>query len=322
MERKPRRVLLSAPDGLLNQLAALASRLEKQGGVELVLWAEPTYGSCDTLDYVADLLGADLAVNVGHTISLPRLGRKTYFVDAFDDVDFGPVLEKALPLLRRYSRVALVTSSQHLPALEKAARFLSERGLEPLVGRGRGQLRAGQVFGCEFHTLDVAKDAEAVCFLGQSRFHAVAVALASNRPTYMLDPYEVEVVEVTEEAQRFYRRAVLSVLKARDCQRFGVLVGLREGQLDMKAALFVKAELEKRGREALLLALHEITEARLALFRELEAFIDTACPRIAIDDHFTRPLLSMPQARALFSLWDGAPPERVFEAFLSLPHWL
>lgn len=323
LELKPRRAVLSAPDGLLRQLGEVAARLSKQVGTQLIVWAEPSYGACDTLDYVADLLGAEVAINIGHTISLPRLGRKTYFVDAYDDVDFTACLRAALPLLGRYSKVALVTTSQHLPALEAAARFLLEHGITPLIGKGRGQLRAGQVFGCEFHPLQmVSEEAEAVCFLGQSRFHAIGVALATGKPTYMLDPYEGGVVEVSEEARRFYKKAVLAVLKARDCRRFGVIIGLREGQLDMKAALFAKDELEKRGRTALLIALHDVEEGRLAAFQELEAFIETACPRIAIDDHFSRPVLSMPQARALFSLWDGRDPEAVFESFLRLSHWL
>jgi 2-(3-amino-3-carboxypropyl)histidine synthase len=316
---RPRRVVFTAPDGILRGVRELALRVERELGVEAIVLGEANWGSCDTVEYLANLLGADIAFNIGHTGSLDRLGRKTVFVDAFDDVSFEGVLEAALPTLRRYGVIGLATTSQHLPALQPSKEFLESRGLVVLIGRGRGLLRDGQVFGCEFYPVyDIRDRVGAFALLGQSMFHAVGVALSTGKPTYMLDPYLNQVIDVGEEAQRVYRRAVLDIFRARDARTFGLIIGLREGQLDLLSARQLRDRLRKHGREVLLIALRDITEERLAAFRDIEAFIQTACPRLSTDDHFSKPVLSVPQAEALIGLWEGRDPGE----FLLRAHWL
>jgi 2-(3-amino-3-carboxypropyl)histidine synthase len=62
-----------------------------------------------------------------------------------------------------------------------------------------------------------------------------------------------------------------------------------------------------------------VTEERLAPLRDVDAFIQTACPRISIDGSvFSRPVLSTPQAEALFDLWGG----KALPAFLERPSWV
>jgi 2-(3-amino-3-carboxypropyl)histidine synthase len=52
--------------------------------------------------------------------------------------------------------------------------------------------------------------------------------------------------------------------------------------------------LEEGGKKAYLLYLNEITPDNLLAFRKLDAFVNTACPRISIDDagKFKKPLLT------------------------------
>ena len=52
-------------------------------------------------------------------------------------------------------------------------------------------------------------------FLGQSNFHASGIALSTNLPTYVLDPYFNEVREITEFAQKLKKKATLSNLQSR-----------------------------------------------------------------------------------------------------------
>ena len=82
-------------------------------------------------------------------------------------------------------------------------------------------------------------------FLGQSNFHAAGIALSTNLPTYVLDPYFNEVREVTEFAQKLKKKATLSIYKAADAKSFGVIVGLKEGQLSKVFALKIKKGIRK-----------------------------------------------------------------------------
>ena len=44
-------------------------------------------------------------------------------------------------------------------------------------------------------------------------FHSASIALSTEKPTYMLDPYFHEYMEVTEFAQGLQKKAVLQYIR-------------------------------------------------------------------------------------------------------------
>jgi 2-(3-amino-3-carboxypropyl)histidine synthase len=88
----------------------------------------------------------------------------------------------------------------------------------------------------------------------------------------------------------------------------------------------IKHRLEKHGKHVRLIALTEVTDERLRVFNDIDAFIQVACPRLSIDDEFSRPLLSVPQAYAMLSILDrkskGKDVDVDINSLLMLPHWL
>jgi 2-(3-amino-3-carboxypropyl)histidine synthase len=203
--------------------------------------------------------------------------------------------------------------------MDKVNEILSNGGIQVEIGKGKGQLNDGQVFGCEFYPATQLKDkVDAYVFLGQSNFHAAGIALSTNMPTYVLDPYFNEVREVTEFAQKLKKKATLAIYKAADAQSFGIIIGLKEGQLSKVFALKFKKELEKEGKTVQLFALTDITNERLKNLKGIDAFIQVACPRISIDNQFDKPVLSTPQATALLKILR----HESIEEYLEIPHWL
>ncbi|HEV2225345.1 MAG TPA: diphthamide synthesis protein, partial [Nitrososphaerales archaeon] len=156
-------------------------------------------------------------------------------------------------------------------------------------------------------------------FLGESEFHAVGLALATGKPTFMLDPYMNEVTDMKDAADERWKRSVLGVYKALDARTFGVITGLKEGQKMLGRSRWISKRLEMNGRKVIQLAIRDITAERLAPHREIDAFIQTACPRISIDGFtFDRPVLSIPQADALVALIEGREPGE----FLQRAKWI
>ncbi len=47
--------------------------------------------------------------------------------------------------------ISLVTDSQHLHQIDRVEKILTENGIIVKIGKGKGQLNDGQVFGCEFY---------------------------------------------------------------------------------------------------------------------------------------------------------------------------
>ncbi|MEM0367235.1 MAG: diphthamide biosynthesis enzyme Dph2 [Candidatus Nitrosocaldus sp.] len=321
-EKRPRVVAFNGPEALLGKISTLADRVSKEFGIDVYVIADPCYGSCDLNTGAAKRINADILFHVGHSISMQEFGN-VVFIDAYDDIPFDSVLGKCISILEEkgVKSVAILTDSQHIHEVENARRILKDNGFNVVPTEGKGQLMDPQVFGCEFYPAFYARDGvDAFIFLGQSIFHAVGVALSNGRLTLMLDPYYDEVKEVNSMAEMLKRRAFLAIYKALDAQMIGLIVGLKEGQIMLNRVKDIKSRLETHGKSVRLIALTEVTEERLRVFNDIDAFIQVACPRISIDEQFSRPVLSVPQAYTLLKMLDKQNVD--YDEFLILPHWL
>ena len=316
--RKSVSVALNAPDGLLPKVQQTASNIMKRFGIPAFVLADPTWGSCDLNSNGAKVLGTSLLFNIGHTINMESFEKNVIMIDAFDDISFEKVAKKSINVLQG-KKISLLTDSQHLHEIEPVKKILEEGGITVVIGHGKGQLNDGQVFGCEFYPAkEIEEQVDVNVFLGQSNFHAAGVALATNKPTYVLDPYFNEVREVSEFAKKLQKKATLAIYKAAEAETFGIIIGLKEGQLSKLTALKFKKELEKEGKSVQLIALTDITNERLKNLKGIDAFIQVACPRISTDNQFDMPVLSTPQANALLKLLKN----ESIEGYLQIPHWL
>ena len=317
-ERKPVSVALNGPDGLLPKVQDLALKIGKKFGIPAYLLADTTWGTCDLNSIGAEILNAEILFNIGHTNKIEIFEKNVIMINAFDDISFDNVTKKCIELVRGKT-ISLITDSQHLHQIESVKKMLEENGVDVKIGKGKGQLNDGQVFGCEFYPATETMDkVDANVFLGQSNFHAAGVALATNRPTFILDPYFNEIQEITEFARKLQKKATLAIYKAAEAETFGVIVGLKEGQLSKLTALKFKKELENIGKTVHLIALTEITNERLRNLKDIDAFIQVACPRISTDMKFDKPILSTPQATALIKILKK---ENIDEYF-QIQHWL
>ena len=317
-DKQPGSVSLNGPDGILPQIQQTAINITEKFGIPAYVLADTTWGTCDLNSNAGKILGTGVQFNIGHTINTESIEKNVILIDAFDDVKFDEVAKKCAEILSGKT-IGLVTDSQHIHQMKKVEEILTNNGVKVKIGKGGGQLNDGQVFGCEFYPVTkLKKDVDAYVFLGQSNFHASGIALSTNMPTYVLDPYFNEVREVTEFAQKLKKKATLAIYKAVDAKSFGIIVGLKEGQLSKLFALQFKKDLEKEGKTVQLFALTDITSERLNNLKGIDAFIQVACPRISTDNQFDKPVLSSPQGNALLKLLRN---ENI-EEYLELPHWL
>jgi len=316
--RKPTSVALNGPDGLLPKVQDLTLRIGKKYGIPAYLLADTTWGTCDLNSNGAKVLNAEILFNIGHTSSMETFEENVIMIDAFDDISFDNVTEKCIKLLQGKT-ISLITDSQHLNQMEPIKNTLERNGVIVKIGKGKGQLNDGQVFGCEFYpATETIDDVDANVFLGQSNFHAAGVAMATNKPTYILDPYFNEIREITDFARKLQKKATLEIYKAADATTFGIIVGLKEGQLSKLTALKFKKELEDIGKNVHLIALTDITNERLRNLKDIDAFVQVACPRISTDNKFDKPVLSTPQATALMKVLKKESIENYFQ----IKHWL
>ncbi len=294
-KRKPKIVFLQLPEGLKSEAPHLASIVEEAGALPIVS-SDPCYGACDIAVSEAKTLGADLIVHYGHTPMILHADVPTIYVEVRAKISIEEALTKALPYLESWNKIGLVTTVQHVHQLDEAKNMLRNAGKTVFVGDA-GQVKyPGQVLGCDFsNARSVSEKVDAYLFVGGGRFHAMGVALATGKPTIIADPYEKLAYPVQDQVRRVIMQRWGNLSEAKEAKSFGVLISLKSGQMKLRDAMNIKEKLENSGLKATLLALREVTPSALMQFPGIDAFVNTACPRLSLDDapHFGKPLLSL-----------------------------
>ncbi|MDD1652218.1 MAG: diphthamide biosynthesis enzyme Dph2 [Methanomicrobiales archaeon] len=289
-KRGARTVALQFPAGLKRRGYAIAQELRREG-FEVILSGDPCYGACDL---ALDTLGvADVLVHFGHA----PVGRDNRVIFEPVSMDFDPAAVRAVLPLLRGPRVGLVTTVQHVHLLEAVAAELRRAGFEPVVAAGSGRTpHPGQVLGCSFRAARETGAGE-ILFVGTGLFHPLGVQLATGARVVALDPYTGDVTEVS--AERFLRQRFGLIERARGGERIGIIVAAKSGQGRLELARRLAGLSEK----AVLVMMREVTpEALLDL--GCEAYVNTACPRLAYDDQarFPVPVLTPAEYEILHGL--------------------
>lgn len=293
-KRGAKRVLIQLPEGLKAEGPRLAAIVEKAGALAIVS-ADPCYGACDLATQEAESLSADLLIHFGHSPLTTQLRVPTIYIEAKAKTTMKEAVQEALPFLRDWKSVGLATVVQHVDMLSEARKLLIKAGKGVAIGDTGKLTYAGQVIGCNYSNAKaVSKDVEAFLFIGGGRFHAIGLALATGKPVIMADPYEKRAYPVDKEVKRILKQRWANISEAGRAENFGVITGLKSGQGNLDQALQIKEELKKRGKNVTLLALREITPEALMQFPTIDVFVNTACPRISLDDasKFIKPVLT------------------------------
>jgi len=223
---------------------------------------------------------------------MPRDDR-VLFVEVFIDIDITELLERALPMLK--DRIGLLTTVQHVGMLPRIRDWLESRGKEVHIGRGDARIKfEGQVLGCNISSVSPIMDkVDQFLYIGSGDFHPLSVAIESDKPVLVIDPLMNEVRELGDLKERILRQRFAAITRASEAKRFLVLVSTKAGQMRMDLARELKRKVEAHGRSAEIVLLEEFHPDRLLSY-DAEAYVSTACPRIAVDDYlrYRRPIIT------------------------------
>lgn len=297
-KRKARLVFLQLPEGLKAHGPKLTAIIDEAGATAIIS-ADPCYGACDLASVEARSVGADLIVHYGHSEMQSEATLPTLYIEAKVKTTVKNAVKKAIPLLETWMNIGLVTTVQHVHKLDEAKTVLLEAGKAVAVGDAGRLKYAGQVVGCDYSNAKaVSREVDAFLFVGGGRFHPMGVVLATGKPTVVADPYEKRAFRIETETSKLLRKRWANIQGVRLANEIGILVGLKPGQKRVDQALRMKNLIEDAGKKAILLAIREITPQALMQFPTIDAFINTACPRVSVDDagRFRSPLLTPKEA--------------------------
>ncbi len=287
------RLLLQFPEGLKQQALAYAKDLEKSGD-EVFVSASPTFGACDLALDEARSINADKLIHFGHA-EFQHIDFNVEYVDFKVDAPLG-ILDDSLKHLIGYRTIGLVTTIQHVHQLGSIKEFYESNGKHVLIGKPYGFAKQrGQILGCDVGSAaTIDREVDAFVYFGGGMFHPLGALLNTTKPFLVVEPF-ANKVELIDNYRKIYKgRSRGKILKAVNAKSFGILLTTKNGQHNESLARILKQRIERDGLSACILTSSTFDFTSLENMREFDAFVNTACPRIAIDDtdRISKPLLS------------------------------
>jgi len=289
------------PEGLKIHASEIAEKIESETDAMVIISGDPCYGACDVSDTHMEGL-VDLIIHFGHVEFPVDYRVPVLFIEAYSKMDVMKVVRESLKELENYQKIGLVTTIQHLNVLSDIKKFLVENNREVITKEGSGT-REGQVLGCNFSAIkDI--DADAFLYVGSGNFHSLGIKLFTEKPVIIADPYMSEVRNIDEFTDRILRIRFAKITRAKEAKKFGIIVSSKKGQFRFDLAKKLKNLINKKGNKACIIMVDNISPDLLLPYLKLDAFVVTACPRVAIDDAnmYKKPLLTPKELEIVLSI--------------------
>lgn len=189
------------------------------------------------------------------------------------------------------NRLAFVSTIQFVSSMHAAAKELRDAGYDILVPQSK-PLSPGEILGCTAPRLP--KDTTLI-YLGDGRFHLEAAMIANpTLKAFKYDPYEKKFTKEEYDHLEMRKNRKNAIDKAKTAQRFGLILGTLGRQGSPKVMKHLEERLAQHNKQTSHILLSEIFPAKLALFKDIDAFVQVACPRLSIDwgTAFEKPVLT------------------------------
>lgn len=291
---------IQLPEGLKVYSPVIADHIEERTGVKVITSAEPCYGACDVADAELSTLGAELIVQFGHSeipsITINKYKIPVMFIETHSTIETGRFIEDIrsyfdhdLKGIQETRNIGITTTVQHINIMPRVIEALKNSGLNCIIGEGDNRIKYhGQVLGCNFSSaISIADKVDCFLFIGSGNFHPLGIALATGQQVMVADPYTREIKdfkELDKLRDRILKQRYGAIARALDANSFGILIGTKSGQIRTGTAERLQRMVSKHNKKAYLIASKNFEPGYLRSFK-MDAFVSTACPRIAIDDY-------------------------------------
>ena len=294
------------PEGLKIRATEISDYLSEKTGVDVLVIGLPCYGACDLFNYKGK---TDALVHFGHS-PIPSQGDdpNVLYIESRSDANLGKEILPMLEILPQ--RVGLLATIQYLDLLPKVKSMLESTGRTAIIGTGDRRIAyPGQVLGCNCSAAEsVLDDVDVFLFLGEGDFHPLAAAFGVKKEVFVMNPVTKEFRNMSEIRDRILRKRFAAIQSAKDAQSFLVIVCSKIGQDRSAQADAAVSKIRSKGLKAYKAVMEEITPASLMAYR-VDAYVNTACPRVAMDDsaRYDRPMITLTELDIVLGekFWDS-----------------
>ena len=294
--RKPKKVLVQLAEGIKQDASEIALWIEALG-IECIFSGETCWGACSVAVQEAQALGVDLLVHFGHAqfieVDFPIL-----YMEVQDILNLTPILTKSLPKIEEYKTIGLSYSIQHRHDIQNIKAFYESHGKTVFLSQKAGtNAYEGHITGCEYRGLKAIQDnVEAFVIIG-NQFHSMGATLALRKPVILVDVYNDDVRSMAGLKDKILKQRLFSIEKFKEAKNVAIIVEIKPGQKFGNPKKLLD-KLKAAGKNAIVITMSELTPDKIMNFYHIGAFVELACPRIALDDFakYPKPILTMLEA--------------------------
>lgn len=295
-KRHPKKVLVQLAEGIKQNASEIKGWIEELG-IEVVFSGETCWGGCDIAIQEAESLGVDLIVHFGHAEFI-KTDFPVIYIEVRDILNLNPLLEKSLKFLEKYTTLGLSYSIQHKHDLENIKKFYKDAGKGVILSKKRGtNAYEGHITGCDYQGAKEIQDRVDCFVIIGNKFHSIGAALAVKKPVILIDVYNDDVKTMEGLRDKILKQRVIAIEKLKEAKNIGIIIGMKCGQ-KFGSPKKLMEKLKDQGKNVIIITMGELTPDKIMNFYNIDAFIELACPRIAIDDfaRYSKPILTMREA--------------------------
>ena len=264
-------------------------------GSETLIMGDVTYGACCIDDYTARALGCDLLVHYAHSCLIPVNVTKIKTLYIFVDItiDTSHLLATLERNFQIGKTIAMFGTIQFNATLHSIKPVLEKAGYKVLIPQS-APLSKGEILGCTSPRL-TDDAADMILYLGDGRFHLESAMIHNpSLPAYRYDPYSRKLTRESYDHQEMQDLRKDAIRQAKGAKRWGLILGSLGRQGNPHTMTLIEDTLNERGIPFINILLSEIFPGKLALMKDVECWVQVACPRLSIDwgYAFPRPLLT------------------------------
>ena len=293
---KPKKVLVQLPEGIKQNTVEIFETIEDLG-IEVIFSGETSWGGCSIALQEAEALQVDLIVHFGHAKFIDA-DFPVLYIEIKDELNLKPLLEKSLKKLEKFKTLGLSYSIQHKHDIENIKKFYEDNGKKIILSKKLGNIAyEGHIVGCQYSGLKAIENKVDCFVIIGNNFHSIGAVLSVEKPVILVDVYNNEIKEMNKLRDKILKQRLFSIEKFKEAENIGIIIEIKSGQ-KFGSPKFLIDKLKEQGKNPIIITMSEITPEKIMNFYNIDAFIELACPRIAIDDFakYSKPILTSKEA--------------------------
>ena len=208
---------------------------------------------------------------------------------------------------KKAKKIGLFASVQFLK-LDKVREQLDTNGFEIITSKAKRTHVETQILGCDaYHDSfdrDIINESDAFLYVGDGLFHPKALLLSQResdgiKEVTIWDPVSEKMRIISyNDVKKQLDKTEANLKRFISAQTIGLLVTVKPGQEYLDIAKNLKKHLEDQGKKVYIFMDDLIKIEQFENYPFIDAWVNTACPRIGLDDHIhsRKPLINSREA--------------------------